>query len=380
MLVIDSSRARAWVVTGWILFRQCQCLSSCSYSPASETIPYHLIWVSFVLLYGLASWSRAMTWGAFSAITVVTAVPLLMHAHARVIGASECSEIVLMAVIAALLVWHVNRHQAAQRRIAELRDSERERSHNREIATRFGSHELRTRLTIARGFAEYIHDKTAEEETRSDAGLILVEMDKATALATNLMTFVRVAALPMLQQVDLDELIDSAVRRWSASVDRVWISSASAGHVLGDAERLEAALDCLIENATKFTTPTDSISIRARADGAYAVVVSVEDSGAGIPPQDVHRVTELFHTSSTAGNRAGSGLGLPIVRAIVEARGGTLQVASMVGAGTRVTIRMPRGELGATPTHPPIGHLTTSQGSATEHPTPVLQAAAAAEM
>ncbi|MDT4958061.1 MAG: two-component system, OmpR family, sensor kinase [Pseudonocardiales bacterium] len=377
MLVIDSSRAKAWVAAGWIVFSSVNAYLMFKL-PGQETIPYHLIWVSFVLLYGLASWSRATTWGAFSAITFVTAFPLLEHARSGVIGMSECSEIVLMAVIAALLVWHVNRHQAAQRRLAELRESERERSQNREIATRFGSHELRTRLTIARGFAEYIHDKTADEETRSDAGLILVEMDKASALATNLMTFVRVAALPTLAQIDLDALIESAVRRWSASVDRVWISSASAGMVLGDAERFEAALDCLIENATKFTTLTDSISIRARADGPGAVVVTVEDSGAGIPPQDVHRVTELFHTSSTAGNRAGSGLGLPIVRAIVEARGGSLQVASLVGAGTRVTIRMPRGNLGSASAHSPFAHAT-SQDTGTEHPSPLRQPAAVAE-
>jgi signal transduction histidine kinase len=378
MLVIDSSRAKAWVAASWIIFTSVNAFLMFKL-PGQETIPYHLIWVSFVLLYGLSSWSRATTWGAFSAITFVTAFPLLEHARSGVIGMSECSEIVLMAVIAALLVWHVNRHQAAQRRLAELRESERERSHNREIATRFGSHELRTRLTIARGFAEYIHDKTADEETRSDAGLILVEMDKASALATNLMTFVRVAALPTLAQVDLDALIESAVRRWSASVDRVWISSASAGKVLGDAERLEAALDCLIENATKFTTLTDSISIRARTDGPGAVVVSVEDSGAGIPPQDVHRVTELFHTSSTAGTRAGSGLGLPIVRAIVESRGGSLHVASLVGAGTRVTIRMPRGDLGSAAAFRPVVGQPITQDTGTEHPSPLRQPAAAAE-
>ncbi|MDQ2748025.1 MAG: HAMP domain-containing histidine kinase [Actinomycetota bacterium] len=375
MLVIASSRAKAWVAAGWIVFSSINAALMFQF-PGQETIPYHLIWVSFVLLYGLASWSRATTWGAFSAITVVTAYPLLEHARSGDIGMSECSEIILMAVIAALLVWHVNRHQAAQRRIAELRESERERSNNREIATRFGSHELRTRLTIARGFAEYIHDKTADEETRSDAGLILVEMDKASALATNLMTFVRVAALPTLAQIDLDALIESAVRRWSASVDRVWISAASAGHILGDAERIEAALDCLIENATKFTSATDSISIRAHAEGPGAVVVSIEDSGSGIPPDDVHRVAELFHTSSTAGDRAGSGLGLPIVRAIVEARGGSLEVASVVGAGTRVTVRMPRGELGSASAQPPIEHVV-SQDNGAEHPAPPRQPAAA---
>jgi signal transduction histidine kinase len=338
---------------GWVIFASVNAALMFAL-PGRETIPYHLIWVSFVLLYGLANWSRAITWSAFSAITVVTAVPLVKHARAGIIGWEECSEIVLMAVMAALLVWHVNRHQAAQRRLAELRESERERSQNREIATRFGSHELRTRLTIARGFTEFIRDKATDKATRSDTELILTELDKASALTTNLMTFVRVAALPTLQQVDLDALIDSIVRRWSATVDRVWKSSASAGTVLGDAERLEAALDCLIENAMKFTTATDSISIRAQIEGTE-VVLSVEDSGAGIPADDVDRVTELFHTSSTAGSRAGSGLGLPIVRAIVESRGGRMHVASSVGVGTRVTIRMPRGDLGSAPPESPLG-------------------------
>jgi signal transduction histidine kinase len=332
------------MAAGWLVFASVNAVLM-FLLPGEETIPYHLIWVSFALLYGLAVWSRTITWSVFSAITIVTAIPLLRHARAGIIGWEECSEIVLMGVIAALLVWHVNRHQTAQQRLAELRESERERSENREVATRFGSHELRTRLTIARGFAEFIRDKTVEDATRSDADLILVEMDKASALATNLMTFVRAADLPTLQPVDLDALIDSIARRWAVTVARDWSWSGSAGTVLGDAERFEAAVDCLIENSTKFTTTADSISIKALVDGADAVIL-VEDSGAGIPPDEVERVTELFHTSSTAGSRAGSGLGLPIARAIVESRGGTLHLASAVGVGTRVTIRLPRGEPG----------------------------------
>ncbi|MCU1658913.1 MAG: Signal transduction histidine kinase [Pseudonocardiales bacterium] len=341
MLVIDSSRAKALLGLGWLAFAIPNAAMMFVY-PGKETIPYHLIWASFAFLYGIARWSATVTWTTFAGITVVTGIPLIRHARVGVIGWEECSEIILMGVIAALLVWHVNRHQTSQQRVTDLRESEQVRAHNRDLATRFGSHELRTRLTIARGFADLIRAAAKDQRTRSDAQLVLTELDKASVLATNLMTLVRSEAVSAQRPLDLDELIDSVVRRWLVRVDRAWAETSTAGFVLGDAERLEAALDCLIENAVKFTGPGDSIHVNAQITG-QDVVISVEDSGVGIPPGEVEHVCDLFHISSNAGDRAGSGLGLPIVRAVAEARGGTLHVASSLGQGTKVTIRMPRG-------------------------------------
>jgi signal transduction histidine kinase len=337
MLVIDSSRARALLATGWLCFAIPNAVLMYTL-PGKETIPYHLIWASFAFLYGVARWSRATTWLAFSGITIGTGIPLIKHAVNGIIGWEECSEILLMAVIAGLLVWHVNRQQAAQLRIADLRESERVRAYNRELATRFGSHELRTRLTIARGFTDLIRENSTDASTESDAELILRELDKASVLATNLMTLVRVDVMSVARLVDVDDMVDTVVPRWAARVPRGWTWTANVGMILGDAERLEAALDCLIENAVKFTEPNDSISVDARIEGGD-VVISVEDSGAGIPPEDLPHVTDLFHISANAGERGGSGLGLPIVRAIAEARGGTLTVTSSLGSGTTVTMR-----------------------------------------
>ncbi len=91
--------------------------------------------------------------------------------------------------------------------------------------------------------------------------------------------------------------------------------------ILGDPERLEAALDCLIENSVKFTGPRDGISISAHAYGDE-VWLKVADTGAGMPKTDRALVTEVLRTGSNAGEGAASGLGLSIVRAIVESRGG----------------------------------------------------------
>lgn len=343
MSVIDSPRAKPvlgalWIgffaVNSWLMFQL----------PGKETIPYHLIWVSFALLYGMFTWARVTTWTVFTLISVTTGVPLVDHAVAGVIGWEECSEIILMGVLALVLIWHVDRQHALQARLVRNRDFERSRASKRESAARFGSHEVRTRLTIARGFTELVRDSATDDLTRHDSDLILCELDKASALATQLLTLVRVqTASPRahVQMVDLDELLDDVVHRWSSTSDRRWSCASRVGNVSGDAERIEAALDCLIENATKFTVVSDLIAVTALLEDD-TVKISVRDSGNGIPQGDLCRVTELFQTGSTAGAHAGSGLGLSIAQAIVSERGGTLDVASTVGVGTCVTCSFPR--------------------------------------
>ena len=344
MWAIDSPRAKPLVGSAWIVFAAVN--TSLMYLfPGEETIPYHLVWASFALLYGLFTWSRATTWVTFSVVTVATGIALVKHAMFGFIGWEECSEIVLMDVLVALLIWHVNRQQTAQTHLAQLRDAERIRSDHREVAARFGSHEVRTRLTIARSFAELVRDAATDESMRRDSAVVLGELDKATALTTQLLTLVRVetsASHTPAWLVDVDELIDQVGRRWSATADRTWAWSSRVGAFLGDSERLEAALDCLIENAVKFTAVSDSIHITVRLDDDE-LSISVQDSGCGMPAKDVARVTKIFQTGSMAGARAGSGLGLAIVQAITDARGGTLDVASGVGIGTCVTIRVPAG-------------------------------------
>ncbi len=339
MSVIDSLPAKRVLATGWLVFALVN-LWLMYLVPGEETIPYHLIWASFGFLYGLVPWSKPTTYVSFWAITLATSDPLVRHAQSRVIGWSECSEVVLMAVLVWMLIWHVNRHRAAQQRIAQLLEDEQIRSHNRELAARFGSHEVRTRLTIARGFVELIRDATSDEAIRCDARLVLGELDKASALATKLLTLVRVEAVAPRVPIHLDDQIEAITQRWAATADRAWSSASSVGVMLGDPERIEAALDCLIENAVKFTSSGDCITITALRQ-ASDVVVSVEDSGVGIPEADLQQVFEIFKTGSTAGDRAGSGLGLAIVATIVEARQGTLEVSSTVGVGTCFTMRIP---------------------------------------
>jgi PAS domain S-box-containing protein len=113
--------------------------------------------------------------------------------------------------------------------------------------------------------------------------------------------------------------------------------------IRGDRRALKQILINVVSNAVKYTPSGGSIAIRAEAEPA-AVAIAVADTGTGIRPEDLARVTEPFYragdvyTSNAAG---GAGLGLSIARGLVEAHGGSLAIASTFGEGTTVTLRFP---------------------------------------
>ncbi|MET4001899.1 signal transduction histidine kinase [Arthrobacter sp. UYCu511] len=333
------SRSKAVLAAAWVVFAGVNCYLT-FVLPGKETIPFHLVWASFALLYGLCPWPRRATMIAFFVVTTVTGAALVGHAIAGNIEWEECTEIFLMAGIMALLIWHVDRQWNSQSQLRALQQADRHRSQQRENAARFGSHEVRTRLTIARGYAQLIADQSTEPTVREDAELVVAELIKASALATNLLTLVRVVEPPNTEPVDVDRMLAVILRRWAITADRNWSSRSEAGTVLGDNERLEAIMDCLIENAVRFTGPGDTIAVTADPLGSE-LVLTVSDTGAGIPEADLGSIFEVFQTGSAAGERAGSGLGLAIVKTVTEARGGTVSVASTLGHGTTFTLRLP---------------------------------------
>jgi len=112
--------------------------------------------------------------------------------------------------------------------------------------------------------------------------------------------------------------------------------------VPGDADRLGQVVDNLITNAVKFTPPGGRVLVRVRREGERAVL-EVADTGVGIPAGEVGRLFERFFRASTATEQQipGIGLGLSISRAIVEAHGGDIVVASIEGHGTTFRVELP---------------------------------------
>jgi two-component system sensor histidine kinase ChvG len=111
--------------------------------------------------------------------------------------------------------------------------------------------------------------------------------------------------------------------------------------VLSAPERLVQVFENLLANAVSFSPPCATVVVTARQEGA-SVVVDVEDEGPGIPPEHRERIFDRFFTSRPAGNgEPHDGLGLAIVRALVEGYGGSVAASEKPGGGARLTVRLP---------------------------------------
>jgi two-component system OmpR family sensor kinase len=110
--------------------------------------------------------------------------------------------------------------------------------------------------------------------------------------------------------------------------------------VLGDYDLLFLAIMNVVDNAVKYTHSGDTIEVRAAREGGF-VVISVADTGRGIPEEDLPYVWQELHRGQNVGAVPGSGVGLALVRIIVEKHGGQYELKSPAGMGTEVTLRLP---------------------------------------
>jgi signal transduction histidine kinase len=117
------------------------------------------------------------------------------------------------------------------------------------------------------------------------------------------------------------------------------VDAVPAVNVLADPERIFQVLSNLASNAIKFTPAGGEVAIRARIEGSLAVI-EVQDTGAGIAPQQLPRIFDRYWQARHA-STAGTGLGLYIAKGIVEAHGGTITASSEVGQGTTISFTLP---------------------------------------
>jgi signal transduction histidine kinase len=249
-------------------------------------------------------------------------------------GIDEMTEVPLMSAMFLAMVWHARRRETA---LAVARAAtERERDFIRDA-----SHLLRTPITVARGHAELLAATVADEQARRDVDVVVGELQRLSRISDRLLVLAAAdnPTFTSVRDVCLPSLVEATVERWSAAADREWAFEATpAGTLRADEERLVCALDAVVENAVKHTKLGDRIVVRGRADGNGAVL-EVADAGAGIDPETLPRIFERFARQPHP--NGGTGLGLPIVKAIVEAHGGAIDVASRLGEGTTVRLRLP---------------------------------------
>jgi two-component system OmpR family sensor kinase len=305
----------------------------------AQTIPFHFVWVSTALVYGLRPWRLPYMWLTCLAVTVVTGIPLVRHAAAGDIGWEETSEIPLMALLFLVMVWHVRRRMAASAEATRLAEEERRSRETQRRFVRFASHELRTPITVARGFTELVRREHIELAANDDIDVILEELDKLEGVAARLLTLAQADDAPLhVQQVDVVALLERTARRWKAAAPtRTWVVESADIVITADPVRLEVAIDSIVENAVRHTHPGGSVILRSRVQGAEAFL-EVADDGAGIAAHELPLVFEGFHSS---GPHAGTGLGLAIVKAVAEAHRGRVSATNGPTSGAVIALALP---------------------------------------
>jgi signal transduction histidine kinase len=328
-----------------------------------EIVPFHLVWASLALLYGLRVWSVWATAAVLVAVIAVTGLPLLYAVTHGLEPVEELSEVPLISGIFAAMLWHARRYQSAMAEVRRLADNEHVLLERQRDFVRDASHELKTPITVASGHVELIL-RSSDAQAAADAEVVLDELNRLSRLTERLLLLAATDHREFLsvEPTEIGPFLKIAARRWQAAAERDWrLELRADGVVPMDQERIQLALDALIENAMKFTTAGDRITLSVAQDGGRAAI-EVLDTGAGIPPDEQDRVFERFARTDEARARTkgGTGLGLAIVKAVVEAHGGTVSLRSQVGHGAAFRIALPGFE--------PVPHVAVTRRSLARTP------------
>jgi two-component system, OmpR family, phosphate regulon sensor histidine kinase PhoR len=212
------------------------------------------------------------------------------------------------------------------------------------------SHELRTPLTAIRGYAETLLDGALEdtENNRKFVEIILSHAIRLNNIASDLLVLSELDANsgpPVLpERISVREVVNSAINTvvGAARIRDITIDGSACEDcsVLGLRFRLEQVLVNLLDNAVKFNRTGGKVEVACSHISHGKVRVSVEDSGIGIPSGDIKRIFERFYRVDKARSRpvGGTGLGLPIVKEVIDRMGGTVLVESQLGRGSKFTV------------------------------------------
>jgi two-component system OmpR family sensor kinase len=207
------------------------------------------------------------------------------------------------------------------------------------------SHQLRSPLTIARGHAELLLQSVGGTSSEAHVEIILQELDRVVMLAERLLVLSAAEDPDFLVPIEtgIDTVVIEAAQRWHAAADRRWkVDCLDEALLTADVTRLMMAIDVLVENAVAHTGAGDEIAIGGRVEDGMATFV-VADTGRGMGPTDVTGLIASLRERRPGGPRraGGTGLGLQIARAVVEAHGGWLSLASELGSGSTFALHVP---------------------------------------
>jgi signal transduction histidine kinase len=214
------------------------------------------------------------------------------------------------------------------------------------------SHELRTPLTLILAPVAELAGTVTNDEARQQVRVIRRNAERLLGLINDLLDLSRLDAGGLrlnLAEMDIRTVAasvheNSLPAAMAEDIDFLLTTDPPSNKIWGDAHRLEIVLTNLVSNALKFTPRGGRVEIRV-CDLEEGVQVDVEDTGLGIPEDDLSRVFERFFQVNPADRRreGGVGIGLALAKELVELHGGTISVASSGAAGTTFTLVIPFG-------------------------------------
>ena len=226
---------------------------------------------------------------------------------------------------------------AVQEKIASLAESEQRKT----MFMADFSHELKTPLTAISGYAQTLRTvKLPEEEQAEALWFIYSESRRLDRLAKKMMRLMQLDKTESLQmtEIDCEKLLDAVAASCRPIAEKKEIrlqTEPCGGRITGDSDLLHDALCNLTENAVKASEAGQTVTLRAE-NGR----ITVKDEGCGIPQQEIRNLTEPFYTVDPSRSRSegGAGLGLSIVKQIMQLHGAEMQIESEIGKGTTVTL------------------------------------------
>jgi signal transduction histidine kinase len=258
--------------------------------------------------------------------------------------------------------------ESMQRLLLQQNDRLRELDRLKDEFVALVSHELRTPLTSIAGYLELVlEDESLSDESRRFLDVVDRNSGRLLRLVSDLLFVAQIESgrltlelgevnVPLLARDSVEALRPAAER---GSVE-LRLDMAPVPPLRGDPARLGQLLDNLVSNAVKFTPPGGRVVVALGASGDH-VVLAVSDTGIGVSSAEQRRLFDRFFRASSARVRAieGTGLGLTIARAIVEAHGGSIGFTSAEGEGTSFRVHLPLAGPRVDETGSPAAHTET---------------------
>lgn len=227
--------------------------------------------------------------------------------------------------------------------------------HGFDLQRRFvsdASHELRTPVTVIRGYSDMLTRWGYEDPETLAEGIAAISSEAADMqeLIERLLFLARAdqkRQIPHKEEVELQVLVDDLTKKLTvvAGKHSLQLVQNEKGRTLGDPLMLRQMLRIIVENAIKYTPDGGHIEISSRREGKY-MTIAVQDDGIGISKKDLPKIFDRFFRADAArvkakGSSGGTGLGLSIARWIAEQHGVMIAVESELGEGTTFTLRIP---------------------------------------